>query len=163
MGGKCAFRYLVVITQRVLAGEPITPYGRGGQTRGYINIRDTMACVELALLNPAQAGELRVYNQFTEQFKVNELAEKVRDAAAELGIVATVVHADNPRVEAEEHYYNAKHTKLLDQGLVPNLLGPELIRSMIKTIARHADNIDRSKLLMGIRLAPQQRVAAETK
>jgi UDP-sulfoquinovose synthase len=143
---------------QAVAREPITPYGRGGQIRGYINIRDTMACVELTLLNPAQPGELRVFNQFTEQFSVSELADKVHDAAAELGIAAQVVHAPNPRIEAEEHYYNAKHTKLLELGLVPNLLGPELIRSMIKTIARHGDKIDRSKLLMGIRWAPQATV-----
>ena len=139
---------------QAVAGEPITPYGRGGQTRGYINIRDTMACIELTIRNPADRGELRVYNQFTEQFSVNELAGKVAAAATELGFDTRIQHADNPRVEAEEHYYNARHTKLLELGLVPNLLGPELIGSMISTIARHADRIDRSKLLMGIRWAP---------
>ena len=77
--------------------------------------------------------------------------QKVADAAAEMGFEATIVHADNPRIEAEEHYYNPKHTKLLELGLVPNLLGPELIGSMLQTIARHADRIDRSKLVMGVR------------
>ena len=139
---------------QAVAGEPITPYGRGGQTRGYINIRDTMACIELAVRNPADRGELRVYNQFTEQFTVNELAEAVASAARGLGYEPRVIHADNPRIEAEDHYYNAKHTKLVELGLVPNLLGPELIRSMLTTIARHADRIDRSKLMMGIRWAP---------
>jgi len=142
---------------QAVAGEPITPYGRGGQTRGYINIRDTMACIELAVRNPADRGELRVYNQFTEQFTVNELAEAVTSAARELGYEPRVIHAANPRVEAEDHYYNAKHTKLVELGLVPNLLGPELIRSMLTTIARHADRIDRSKLMMGIRWAPSER------
>ena len=139
---------------QAVADEPITPYGLGGQTRGYINIRDTMACIELAVRNPADRGELRVYNQFTEQFTVNELAEAVTSAARELGYEPRVIHAANPRVEAEDHYYNAKHTKLVELGLVPNLLGPELIRSMLTTIARHADRIDRSKLMMGIRWAP---------
>jgi UDP-sulfoquinovose synthase len=142
---------------QAVVGEPITPFGRGGQTRGYLNIRDTMACVELAVRNPAERGELRVYNQFTEQFTVNELAEKVCDAAAEMGMMAVIQHAPNPRVEAEEHYYNAKHTKLLELGLVPNLLGPELIRSMLGTIARFADRVDRSKILIGIRWAPTVR------
>ena len=136
---------------QVVCGEPITPYGRGGQTRGYINIRDTVACVELALANPAERGEMRVYNQFTEQFTVNEVAQKVADAAAELGFQASIQHAENPRIEAEEHYYNPRHTKLLELGLVPNLLGPELIGSMLRTIARHADRVDRSKLVMGVR------------
>jgi UDP-sulfoquinovose synthase len=139
---------------QAVAGEPITPYGKGGQTRGYINIRDTVACINLAVDNPAERGELRVYNQFTEQFTVNELAERVRDAAGQLGIAARIAHADNPRVEAEEHYYNAKHTRLLELGLEPNLLGPELLRSMLHTIARHAERIDRSKMTMGIRWAP---------
>jgi Nucleoside-diphosphate-sugar epimerases len=148
---------------QAVAGEPITLFGRGGQTRGYLNIRDTMACVELAIRNPADAGELRVYNQFTEQFSVNELAQKVVTSARELGIEAAIAHVANPRIEAEEHYYNAKHTKLLDLGLEPNLLGPELIRSMLRTIERYADRIDRSKLLMGIRWAPEHGVAAQTR
>jgi UDP-sulfoquinovose synthase len=147
---------------QAVAGEPITPYGRGGQIRGYLNIRDTMACVELAIRNPADEGELRVYNQFTEQFSVNELAEKVADAARDLGIEASIAHTENPRVEAEEHYYNARHTKLLELGLEPNLLGPELIRSMLLTIERYADQIDRSKLVMGIRWAPRAAAPAET-
>ncbi len=139
---------------QAIAGEPITPYGQGGQTRGYLNIRDTMSCVELAAVNPAQAGELRVFNQFTEQFDVNQLAERVLNAAREMGIEGHIDHIDNPRIEAEQHYYNAKHTKLLDLGLVPNLLGPELIRSMLRTIQGHAARIDRSKLQLGIRWAP---------
>jgi UDP-sulfoquinovose synthase len=139
---------------QAICGEPITPYGRGGQTRGYINIRDTVACIRLAVDNPAAHGELRVYNQFTEQFTVNELAERVSDAASQLGYEAHIVHTDNPRVEAERHYYNARHTKLLELGLEPHLLGPELIRSMLTTIARHAERIDRSKLVMGIRWRP---------
>jgi len=146
---------------QAVVGEPITPYGRGGQTRGYLNIRDTMACVELAIANPADRGELRVYNQFTEQFNVNELADKVADAARTLGYDPQIQHVENPRVEAEEHYYNAKHTRLLELGLVPNLLGPELIRSMLARVGDHAERIDRSKLRMGVRWAPETRAAAE--
>jgi UDP-sulfoquinovose synthase len=135
---------------QAVAGEPITVYGKGGQTRGYLNIRDTMRCVELAVENPADPGELRVYNQFTEQFSVMELAEMVRTAAASLGIEARVVHAPNPRIELEDHYYNAKHQKLLDLGLEPHLLGEELIDSMIRKIQRSSGRIKRSQLLMGI-------------
>jgi len=141
---------------QAVVGEPVTPYGLGGQTRGYINIRDTVACINLAIDNPADQGELRVYNQFTEQFTVNELAEQVCLAAAQMGIDARIEHADNPRVEAEQHYYNPKHTKLLELGLEPNLLGPELLRSMLMTIVAHADRVDRSKLLMGVRWAPER-------
>ena len=146
---------------QAVVGEPITPYGRGGQTRGYLNIRDTMACVELAIANPADRGELRVYNQFTEQFNVKDLADKVADAARTLGYDPQIQHVENPRVEAEEHYYNAKHTRLLELGLVPNLLGPELIRSMLTRVAEQAERIDRSKLLMGVRWAPETPAVAE--
>ena len=139
---------------QAVAGEPITVYGKGGQTRGYLNIRDTVACVELAVRNPADRGELRVYNQFTEQFSVRELAEKVRAAAEQLGITAHVVNAPNPRIEMEEHYYNARNQKLLDLGLQPHLLGPELIDSMIAKIQRYADRIDRHQLVMGVKWAP---------
>jgi UDP-sulfoquinovose synthase len=139
---------------QAVTAEPITAYGTGGQTRGYLNIRDTMACVELAICNPAERGELRVYNQFTEQFSVSQLADKVAAAAAELGIETRIEHRANPRVEAEEHYYNARHTKLLELGLVPSLLGPELISSMLGRVGQYADRVDRSKLTMGVRWAP---------
>jgi UDP-sulfoquinovose synthase len=139
---------------QAVAGEPLTVYGKGGQTRGFLNIRDTMQCVELAVRNPAARGEMRVYNQFTEQFDVRQLAEQVRDAAATLGIEARIVHTENPRVEAEEHYYNPRHTKLLDLGLRPHLLGPELIDSMLRRIERYRSRIDRSQLVMGVRWAP---------
>lgn len=99
---------------QAVIGIPLTVYGSGGQTRGYLNIRDTLACVELTALNPPEAGEFRVFNQFTEQFSVLELAYAVQRAARELGISVEVGHYENPRVEKEEHYYNAVHTRLLD-------------------------------------------------
>jgi UDP-sulfoquinovose synthase len=139
---------------QAIAGEPLTVYGRGGQTRGFLNIRDTMQCVELAVDNPADPGELRIYNQFTEQFTIGQLAENVRLAATTLGIDAQIVNAPNPRIEAEDHYYNAKHSKLIDLGLRPHLLGPELIDSMLRKIQRHRSRIDRNQLVMGITWAP---------
>ena len=102
--------------------HPLTVYGQGGQTRGYLNIRDTIQCVAIAAANPAGPGELRVYNQFTEQFSVLELAERVKAAAEELGWPVAIEHTPNPRKELEQHYYNAKHSKLLDLGLQPRLL-----------------------------------------
>jgi UDP-sulfoquinovose synthase len=123
-------------------GHPITVYGEGRQTRGFLNIRDTLQCVELATLNPASRGELRVFNQFTETFSVLHLAEEVRRAAQHLGYHAEVLHVMNPRVEAEEHYYNPTHTKLLELGLQPKFLSEELIETMLVTIARFRDRID---------------------
>ncbi len=126
---------------QAVIGHPLTVYGAGHQTRGFLNIRDTLACVELAALNPAERGEFRVFNQFTEQFSVLELAELVKHAGEHLGYSVTIDHVENPRVEKEEHYYNAIHTKLLDLGLEPALLGEELVESIIHAIERHKGRV----------------------
>jgi len=93
--------------------------------------------------NPADAGEYRVFNQFTEQFSVSELAELVQRCGAEVGHQVEIEQVENPRVEAEEHYYNPVHTKLLDLGLEPSHLGEELVRSMLTTIERYPRPRDR--------------------
>jgi UDP-sulfoquinovose synthase len=126
---------------QAVIGHPLTVYGKGGQTRGFLNIRDTLRCVELAAENPAELGDFRVFNQFTEQFRVSELAKLVQKSAGELGYEVEVQQFPNPRVESEEHYYNPVHTKLLDLGLEPNYLGEELVRSMLKIIERHKDRV----------------------
>jgi UDP-sulfoquinovose synthase len=126
---------------QAVIGHPLTVYGAGHQTRGFLNIRDTLACVELAALNPADRGEFRVFNQFTEQFSVLGLAERVKQAGEHLGYRVEVQHYENPRVEKEEHYYNAVHTKLLDLGLEPTLLGEELVESIIHAIERHKGRV----------------------
>jgi len=123
-------------------GHDLTVYGTGGQTRAFLDIRDTLQCVELAALNPADRGEFRVFNQFTEQFSVLELAERVQRVAAEMGLSAKIAHLPNPRVEKEEHYYNAVHTKLMDLGLKPHLLSDETIRDLILTAERYRDRVD---------------------
>ena len=125
---------------QAVIGHPLTVYGAGTQTRGFLNIRDTLACVELAVNNPADGGEFRVYNQFTEQFSVIELAGLVKQAGEHLGYSVEIQHYENPRVEKEQHYYNAVHTKLLDLGLEPTLLGEELVESMIHIIERYKGN-----------------------
>lgn len=124
-------------------GHPLTVYGRGGQTRGFIDIRDTVRCIELAVLNPPPAGQYRVMNQFTEQFSVEQLAHKVYEAAEPLGLRVEIAHLDNPRVENEQHYYNAKHTKLLDLGLKPHYLSDSLLDSLLSIAMRYRDNISR--------------------
>jgi UDP-sulfoquinovose synthase len=129
------------------AGHPITVYGTGGQTRGFLDIRDTIRCVEIACLNPAEPGEFRVFNQFTEQFSVLELAQMVQAAAKKLGLKAEIDHLPDPRVEAETHYYNAKHSKLIDLGLQPHLLSDSLLDSMIGIALKYSDRIDQSVFL----------------
>ncbi|WP_206886185.1 NAD-dependent epimerase/dehydratase family protein [Alicyclobacillus mali (ex Roth et al. 2021)] len=123
-------------------GHPLTVYGKGGQTRAFLDIRDTLQCIELAALHPADRGEFRVFNQFTEQFSVLQLAEHVQKVARDLGMDAQIEHLPNPRVEKEEHYYNAVHTKLLDLGLKPHYLSDELIRELIQTAERYRDRVD---------------------
>jgi UDP-sulfoquinovose synthase len=125
---------------QAVVGHPLTVHGKGGQTRGMLDIRDTLACVELACLNPAAAGEYRVFNQFTESFSVQQLAEMVVEAHPGN---ADIVHLDDPRVEKEEHYYRAAHTKLLDLGLVPHLLSSRTLSSLLSVVERHRDRVDR--------------------
>jgi UDP-sulfoquinovose synthase len=131
---------------QAVIGHPLTVYGSGGQTRGFLNIRDTLRCVELAVENPADRGEFRVFNQFTEQFSVGQLAELVKEAAEHLGYSVEVQQVENPRVELEHHYYNATHTKLLDLGLDPTLLGEELVESILHAIERHKDRVIESSI-----------------
>jgi len=126
---------------QAVIGHPLTVYGKGGQTRGFLNIVDTLQCVELTADNPPAEGEYRVFNQFTEVFNVADLAEKVRHAAGELGIEVQVDHVANPRLELEEHYYNPTHTKLLSLGLRPMLLSETLIESMLEVIRRYQDRV----------------------
>jgi UDP-sulfoquinovose synthase len=132
---------------QAVTGHPLTVYGKGGQTRGFLDIRDTVRCIELACLNPANAGECRVYNQFTEQFSVLELARMVQGAARKMGLHVDVDHLADPRVEAEQHYYNAKHSKLLDLGLQPHYLNDSLLDSLMNIAVRYQDRVDTSMFL----------------
>jgi UDP-sulfoquinovose synthase len=123
-------------------GYPLTVYGKGGQTRGFLDIRDTVRCVELACLNPAAPGEFRVFNQFTEQFTVLELAQIVKTVGEQMGLQVEIDHLPDPRVEAETHYYNAKNSKLVDLGLDPHMLCDSLVDSLINIAVRYRDRID---------------------
>jgi UDP-sulfoquinovose synthase len=128
-------------------GHPLTVYGKGGQTRGFLDIRDTVRCIEIACMNPAARGECRVYNQFTEQFSVLEIAKMVQKAAGELGMVVELNHLPDPRVEAEEHYFNAKHSKLMDLGLEPHYLSQSLLDSLVNVALKYRDRLDTSLIL----------------
>jgi UDP-sulfoquinovose synthase len=128
-------------------GQPLTVYGKGGQTRGFLDIRDTVRCIELACLNPASNGECRVYNQFTEQFSVLDIARKVREAGKDLGMKVEIDHIPDPRVEAEQHYYNAKHSKLLDLGLQPHYLSESLLDSLMNMALKYRDRVDPTIML----------------
>ena len=127
---------------QAVAGIPLTVYGKGGQKRGFLNIRDTLQCIKLAVDNPVKAGEFRVFNQFTEVLSVAELAETVKKAAQTLGLPVTVKKIENPRVEKEEHYYNPSNESLLKLGLKPTLLSHELIHSMMGKIKDAREHIE---------------------
>lgn len=128
-------------------GHPLTVYGKGGQTRGFLDIRDTVRCVELAIAHPAEPGQFRVMNQFTEQFSVEQLALLVQKAGATMGLKVEINHLENPRVELEEHYYNAKNTKLLDLGLQPHYLSDSLLDSLLNFALKYKDRVDVRQIL----------------
>lgn len=128
-------------------GHPLTVYGKGGQTRGFLDIRDTVRCLELAIANPAEAGKLRVFNQFTELFGIGQLAEMVEKAGAAMGFKVEINHLENPRIELEEHYFNAKNTKLLDLGLQPHYLSDSLLDSLLNFATKYKNRVDMKQIL----------------
>jgi UDP-sulfoquinovose synthase len=128
-------------------GHPLTVYGKGGQTRGFLDIRDTVRCVELALETPAAPGEFRVFNQFTELFGVGEIANLVQKAGGAMGLKVEVQNFDNPRIEKEEHYFNAKNTNLLDLGLQPHYLSDSLLDSLLNFAIKYKGRVDNDEIL----------------
>jgi UDP-sulfoquinovose synthase len=127
---------------QAIAGIPLTVYGKGNQKRGFLNIRDTLQCVELAALNPPKEGEYRVFNQFTEVFSINDLAKQVQYVGKKLDLDVKIDHAENPRIEQEDHYFNPTHTKLTELGLKPHKLSDVLINQMMQRIIKCKDLIN---------------------
>lgn len=138
---------------QAVGGYPLTVYGKGGQTRGYLNIEDTLSCIRLAIDNPAMAGELRIYNQFTETFTVNQLADNVRTVGKQLGLEVRIKAIENPRKEQEEHYYNPKHTGLLELGLQPHYLTDEVLAEMMQYVMKHKEAVHQHKIFRGAKWA----------
>ncbi|MBD1889019.1 NAD-dependent epimerase/dehydratase family protein [Coleofasciculus sp. FACHB-SPT9] len=128
-------------------GHPLTVYGKGGQTRAFLDIRDTVRCMELAIANPAQPGEFRVFNQFTELFSIGDLAAMVKKAGNSLGLNVDIHNLDNPRVEKEEHYFNAKNTNLLDLGLQPHYLSDALLDSLLNFAVKYQHRVDKNQIM----------------
>jgi len=121
------------VVQAVL-GVPLTVYGNGGQTRGLIDIRDTVRCIQLACESPAERGEFRVFNQLTQTMSVLQIAETIAAAFEE---PVTISKLDNPRVELEQHYYNVVYTGLTELGLHAHLLSDTLIESLVDITKRY--------------------------
>lgn len=135
------------VIQAVL-GQPLTVYGTGGQTRGLIDIRDTVECIRLAVEKPADRGEFRVFNQMTESMSVRDIAEVV---ANQFPGPVQIEYLDNPRVEAAEHYYHVVHTGLEKLGLQPHLLSDTLIESMFGIVEANKHRVDVDKMYPGVR------------
>jgi UDP-sulfoquinovose synthase len=138
------------ITQAV-TGYPLTVYGKGGQTRGYLNIKDTLQCVDKAVHSPAAKGELRIFNQIMETFTVLQLAELTRKVGVKLGYDVEVKSVENPRVEAEEHYYNPTYHGLLELGVEPHYLTEEVMTGMFRVVEKFKDNIRHDVIFKGIK------------
>lgn len=145
--GTLVNRFLV----QAVAGVPLTVYGKGGQTRGYLNLIDTLQCIELATLQPAARGQLRILNQFVETFSVNDVADKVQRVGNQMGLDVQVESITNPRKEAEEHYYNPAHSGLLELGLKPHYMTDDVIAGMLEKVIRYKDKIDKSKIMPRVR------------
>jgi len=145
--GTALNRFLI----QAAVGHNLTVYGAGGQTRGFLNIKDTVRCIEIAANNPADRGEFRVFNQFTEEFSILDLAEKVKRVAEHEGIQATIDHIQNPRKEKEEHYYHAAHTKLVDLGLKPHLLTDDVLRGILLTVVEYKNRVVMEKIMPDVK------------
>ena len=128
-------------------GHPLTVYGSGGQTRAFLDIRDTVRCMEIAIANPAEPGKFRVFNQFTEMFSVLNLAKMVKTAGKTMGLDVQINHLDNPRVELEQHYFNAKNTNLLELGLKPHYLSDSLLDSLLNFAVKYQERVDKNQIL----------------
>jgi UDP-sulfoquinovose synthase len=136
---------------QAVAGYPLTVFGKGGQTRGYLDIRDTLQCVRLSLEKPAKAGELRIFNQFVETFSVNQLAEKVQRVGDQMGLSVQIRSVENPRKEAEDHYYNPAHTGLLELGLKPHYLTDDVLSAMFETVITYKESIQTHRIFRGVK------------
>ena len=145
--GTVVNRFLV----QAVAGIPLTVYGGGGQTRGYLNLRDTLQWVRLAATNPASEGELKIYNQLTETFTVKELAEKIKNVGDAMGLGVEIKSIDNPRKEPEEHYYNPTHSGLLEMGLKPHYMTDDVVSAMLERIVEAKDRIDSNRIMPRVR------------
>jgi len=127
---------------QAISGQPLTVYGAGEQTKGFLNLTDVVQSIQLVAENPPENGKMEIYNQFTELFTVNELAEKVQRIGKIIGIDVEINHIENPRVEKDKHYFNVKHEKLLNLGLRPTLLTDGVLLEMMAKLYPYQTFID---------------------
>jgi UDP-sulfoquinovose synthase len=133
---------------QAVIGHPLTPFGKGHQRRGFLPLRDSMQCLTLAIENPPEAGEYRVFNQFEEVYDVTELAYKVQKVGGELGLDVVVRNVENPRAEMEEHYYNPDHQHLLDLGYRPTHDMEAEMRIMLADLIEYRSRIESKRQVL---------------
>jgi len=126
-------------------GHPLSPFGVGQQKRGFLPLRDSIQCITIALDNPPQEGEYRVFNQFEEVYSVTELAQKVKKVGNEIGLNVDISYLENPRIEKEEHYYNPDHQHLLDLGYKPTHDIEQELRIMLKDLLKYRSRIEEKR------------------
>ena len=127
---------------QAVIGHPLTLFGKGGQKRGFLPLRDSMQCLTLALENPPEHGEYRVFNQFEEVYNLTQLALKVQRAAAGLGMEVEVRSVENPRTELEDHFYEPDHHNLLNLGYKPAHTVETEITFMLEDLQKYSDRIE---------------------
>lgn len=145
--GTIVNRFIV----QAVVDYPLTVYGKGGQTRGYLNIKDTLQCVYKAAESPAAKGELRIFNQIMETFSANDIAAQVKRVGNNLGLNVQVDHIENPRKEMEEHYYNPAYQGLIDIGVEPHYLSDEVMTGIFNEVIKHKANIRRDVIFKGVK------------
>jgi UDP-sulfoquinovose synthase len=145
--GTIVNRFIV----QAIVDYPLTVYGKGGQTRGYLNIKDTLQCVHMSEKTPAKKGELRIFNQIMETFSANQLAEITQRTGNKLGYDVKIDHLENPRKEAEEHYYNPTYQGLIDIGVKPHYLTDEVMEGMFRVVEQYKDNIRKDVIFKGVK------------
>ena len=129
---------------------PLTVYGTGGQTRGYLNIKDTLQCVHASEKNPANKGELKIFNQIMETFSVNELAALTKKVGESRGLNVEIKSIPNPRKEAEEHYYNPAYQGLQELGVIPHLLTEDSMNNLFEVVQDSITNIRKDVIFRGV-------------
>ncbi len=134
-----------------IIGKDLTVYGNGTQTRGYLNITDTLNCVNIATNNPASIGEFRVFNQYTEILSINDIAKNIINAASQIGIKSKIKNLENPRTEQEDHYYKPKNESLIKLGLKPTMIGDNVLPNMMKKALQYKDRILEQTILPTIK------------
>jgi UDP-sulfoquinovose synthase len=140
---QCFGTVLNRFVAQTVIGEPMTVFGHGGQRRGFLPLRDAMQCLQIAIDNPPEAGEYRTFNQFLTTYSVQELADLVRHIAEQRKMKSTICFCDNPRIEAEDHYYEPDHSRLTELGYRPSPLGLDVeLDLMLRDLSPHRTRIE---------------------